>query len=398
MPKKSYTLLFVIKSSALNRGMNTGIENLAWELAALGCDVHILSGGGKPFGKTYDAPETVTYHFTGLLGQPRDFIDSFQYLSEQLSFDAVIGWIKNIAPLAHLHQTRRREGRPKFIANQGALSRRLKAGQLFTDLFRRIKIHAGKVIKKEARLYEATRAVIDPRLYYGKIDHVVSISRAVRANVQEMYGFSDDKVSVVHRGVDTSVFAPTPSRKALTEVPVRVLYTGNITAAKGVGDIVSALEHVSTPVHLVLCGNGSKEYVDKLIERLSGSKHRLDWRGALGRADVISEYHAADIFVFYSSREGLGKSLIEAMSCGLAVVVSDIPAFQEVVVNRENGLMVPSGSPVAIAAAIDTYLAEPDLRNQCGCNARQTIVQIFSKWNEINSWMRILHEHTVPHK
>lgn len=400
--KDRYTLLFVIKGSALNRGMNTGIENLAWGLAETGCDVHILSGGTYPTSHAYDVPESVTYYFTGRPGVPSGFSKSFLDLSEQFDFDAIIGWIKNIAPLTHVIKKERDGASPRFIANQGAMTKSLESGQFLTQILRRIKLNASRVIGNEASLSEAFRGLLDPRSYYVNIDQVVSITRAVQDNVQTIYGIPLKKTSVVYRGVDTQLFKPVYGLKNSCSMPLRLLYTGNVIPTKGISDIVDALKFISTPVHLVLCGNGSPDYVDKLVERLSSSKDGvkriLEWRGALGREDVISEYQSADLFVFCSSSEGLGKSLIEAMACGLPVVVSDIPPFKEVVEDSVNGLVVPAGSFEGIATAIDKYLTDPNLRQKYGHNARNTVLSRFSKRCEIESWLRILHEHTVSYK
>ena len=74
---KRIRILFVMKGSALNRGMNTGIENLAWKLADFVYEIHILAGGSEPFQHRYHIPSNVTYHFTGGNGSPGEHTDYY---------------------------------------------------------------------------------------------------------------------------------------------------------------------------------------------------------------------------------------------------------------------------------------------------------------------------------
>jgi len=404
MTKINYTLLFVIKGSALNRGMNTGIENLAWGLADLGCNVHILTGGTKPLKHDYLIPISVNYHFTGRGGAPSEFVRPYQKLLTRFRFDAVIGWVKNIGSLAHVTPRLTQEVNPRFIANQGFITTSLESENFFLRLLRRIKLNTFRLNSRAGGFAVLFNALIRPATYYKKIDHVIAISQAVSLNVQNIYGLEAEKCSVVHRGVDEKLFTP-PARLSQNDSSQNItnlLYTGNITKAKGIEDVVDALKKISEPIRLVLCGNASKQYIAALNTRLVTSKlgprHILEWRGSLTREELVREYQKADLFVFCSHSEGLGKSLIEAMACGLPVIVSDIPVFQEIVTNGKDGLVVPTGSSADIAKAVRRYLSDSQLRENCGLMARQTVQQNFSAHNEISSWLAILNEYIVLNK
>jgi glycosyltransferase involved in cell wall biosynthesis len=82
-------------------------------------------------------------------------------------------------------------------------------------------------------------------------------------------------------------------------------------------------------------------------------------------------------------KEGMPLALLEAMSCGKAVVGSDISGINDIITHMENGLLVPPRDPEAIANAILTLLADKKLRTRLGQNARQRMVNRYS-WNLIS--------------
>ncbi len=187
--------------------------------------------------------------------------------------------------------------------------------------------------------------------------------------------------------------------------PPRLLFTGNITKSKGLGDVAKALSLVRSPVEWVLCGK-DQGYLATLRNQIKDCNvnHRLTWAGTLYPDALRTQVHTSDCFVFCSWSEvetgsgwgeGLGKSLLEAMSCGLPVIVSNIQTFQEIIVDGQNGLMVPVRDPRGIARAIEAYLSNPHLRVHCGLNARKTIENGFDKQAEIEAWRAMLDSKSV---
>jgi glycosyltransferase involved in cell wall biosynthesis len=367
--------------------MNTGNEDLAWALAEAGIEVHILAGGMKPEEHSYKIPPKVFYHFTEKspgTAEPGDHVDLYRELTRQFDFDFVIGWLLNLEPILR-SRTTRAEG-PIFIANEGYISKdrrpmrsRLKhsVAALFGHKFTRAR-GRGPI--------SAWKGLASVGQY---VDFAVPISRTVMKNCQEFYGIPAEKCRVIYGGVDLSVFAPDPKidRRELGNPP-RLIFTGNIIASKGVMDVVDALQLVDTPVELVLCGRDLDQMVQEVGPRLdAGNKgHTLIYKGSLGHDALATELKSADMFVFCSWTEGLGKSLLEAMACGLPVIVSDIDVFNEFMVDGQNGLVVPVKDPHSIAEAIMRFLVDPDLRDRCGKGASRTM-QDFSITNEASAWI-----------
>src|SRR6185437_6401666 len=87
---------------------------------------------------------------------------------------------------------------------------------------------------------------------------------------------------------------------------------------------------------------------------------------------------AGDLFVMPSLSEGLPLALVEAMATGLAIVASDVGGIPEVVERDREALLVPSASPIALAAAIRALLDDPERRSALGAAAQRRAHRDFS--------------------
>jgi glycosyltransferase involved in cell wall biosynthesis len=86
----------------------------------------------------------------------------------------------------------------------------------------------------------------------------------------------------------------------------------------------------------------------------------------------------ADIFCLPSYREGVPNALIEACACGIPIVTTDVPGCRDVVTHGLNGLLVPLMNSPALADALETLLANADLRHSMAIAGRQIAVNKFS--------------------
>jgi glycosyltransferase involved in cell wall biosynthesis len=102
----------------------------------------------------------------------------------------------------------------------------------------------------------------------------------------------------------------------------------------------------------------------------------VEWWGH--RTDMPMVYAQTDIACLPSYREGLPKSLLEAAASGLPIVTSDVPGCREVVIDGDNGLLVPVRDPEALAEALARLLADADMRVAMGKRGREKAVAEFS--------------------
>lgn len=103
-----------------------------------------------------------------------------------------------------------------------------------------------------------------------------------------------------------------------------------------------------------------------------GLSERVDWHGIV--RDTHTFYHAATIFALPSRVEGTPNALLEAMSCGLPVIVSDgAPGPLELVEDGVTGLVVPVNDAAALAAALRRLASDDELRSRLGEAARARV-------------------------
>lgn len=98
----------------------------------------------------------------------------------------------------------------------------------------------------------------------------------------------------------------------------------------------------------------------------------------LGEVPDVRPYLAqAHVLVLPSYREGTPRSVLEAMSMGRPVIVTDVPGCRETIVHGEHGLVVPARDPAALAEAAAVLLADPAAIPEMGTRARARIEQLY---------------------
>lgn len=180
-------------------------------------------------------------------------------------------------------------------------------------------------------------------------------------------------------GVDTGRYCPRPEPEG---VPLVVL-PARLLRDKGVLEFVEAariLRANGVAARFALVGEGDPE------NPASIAPARIDaWRAegvveAWGRRDDMADVFGLSALVCLPSyREGLPKALLEAASCGRAIVATDVPGCREAVAHGDNGLLVPPHDATALAGAIASLLADPSLRRRMGERGRQRVVAQFAE-------------------
>jgi glycosyltransferase involved in cell wall biosynthesis len=202
---------------------------------------------------------------------------------------------------------------------------------------------------------------------------------------------------VIENGIDSEFFSPDPtlrretkSKLGLSENDVVLLYLGRLTANKGIYDLLEAFSaiknKVSRRLKLILVGSGEK---DNIFERIKSLRLEDDVLLFENTKEIKAYYCVADIFVLYSEFEGLPMVLLEASSCGLAIVSTRIGGIPHLINDGENGLLLEYGDINALAKYIEMVSEDEKLRGYLGLNARKRIIENYDIDKVINNYVNI---------
>ena len=184
-----------------------------------------------------------------------------------------------------------------------------------------------------------------------------------------------------------------PSKKILFDSissQPRVLAVGRLTHQKGYDVLLEAFARISSKApewRLTIVGDGPlKKTLRIQTERLRISD-RIDWHSQT--MNPFQHYRSADIFVLPSRYEGMPNTLLEAMGCGLPVIVSNAsPGPLEYVEDEVTGLVVAVEDVSALGEALDYLIHNAALRRRLGKAARLRVTEcavpkVLGLWNKV---------------
>lgn len=283
------------------------------------------------------------------------------------------------------------------------------------ELFEAVKVHGGKTIlnyptahhfyfkatlEEEAQLEPTfadslTRQIPNPDIIDRLEEEVrladrILVGSSFARNTFLSQGVSGEKVKVITYGADVgSQF--TPAKAERKDGIFRVIFAGQLTQRKGISYLLRAFDRIKgSGAELVLAG------------RIAGSdsayepyRHLFRHTGDLTQSALAEEFRNADVFVLPTLIEGMGLVFLEAMSCGLPVIVT-ANGPGDVVRDGIDGFVVPVRDVDAIADRLETLRQNPDLRRQMGLSARKRALEF--SWARFEAEAADKVEEMIPSK
>jgi glycosyltransferase involved in cell wall biosynthesis len=200
----------------------------------------------------------------------------------------------------------------------------------------------------------------------------------------------EQMVLIKGSGVDIHRFVPTSP----PEGPVTIAMVSRMLWDKGVGDLVDAsrqLRERGMDIRVHLVGAPDPENPRSIPEdtlRSWSSEGLIEWQGHV--EDVCRVWSQASMAVLPTSYgEGIPKTLLEAAACARPIIATDMPGCREIVRDGENGLLVPVKNADALAEAIATLAADPDMRRRMGEVGRELVVEQFSEGQVVEQTLAV---------
>jgi glycosyltransferase involved in cell wall biosynthesis len=215
------------------------------------------------------------------------------------------------------------------------------------------------------------------RAGYNLADAIATTSKGVSDDLMQHFGVRDGAIRVVHNPIDfaamkTAVAEPLDAPDEHAWKHPAIVSAGRLAEAKNYPLLIEAmalLRRRLPAARLFILGQGEQE--PQLRQQIA----------SLGLSDVVRlcgfqrnpwKYIArADVFALTSHYEGFGNVLVEAMACGVPVVVTSSPGPLEIVRDNVDGVIVPEHTPSAVAQALESLLTDDRRRASMGAAAKE---------------------------
>ena len=226
------------------------------------------------------------------------------------------------------------------------------------------------------------------RFSIDKSDGLTVPSQYLRNATYDKLNVSTTKhIEVLPNFVDTKVFSPCSStsgkdlnmlKRLKCGSTERVLiHVSNFRPVKRIADVIGIFAKVREQVksNLILIGDGpERSMAEELVRKLNIASSVC----FLGKQEEFSGVLAnSDVFLLPSETESFGLAALEAMSCGVPVVASNVHGLPEVVIDGETGFLAEVGDVDTMAEQAIRILKDPELRKEMGQAARDRVLKKF---------------------
>ncbi|MFX1257028.1 MAG: glycosyltransferase family 4 protein [Promethearchaeota archaeon] len=217
--------------------------------------------------------------------------------------------------------------------------------------------------------FEKFFAFVIEWISYRIADYIIMTNHYEKDFIINNFKIKPEKIGVLPNYIDINLFRPIHTKKK----DKTILYVGNLNHHKNLDNLIESFTYLND-FKLDIIGWGElKAYLNKKIKKLKLDS-KIRFLGVIPNSklpDIINQYN---IFILPSFTEGNPKTLLEAMSCGLACIGSNIRGINQIIKHRVNGFLCNLDSK-SIANAIKEVYQDPVLREKIGKNGRQYIVK-----------------------
>ncbi len=213
-----------------------------------------------------------------------------------------------------------------------------------------------------------------------RLEHIITVSHRSKQDIRRAFQIDEDRIHVIHNGIDTDTFRPEPS---IARNPWQLITTASADQPlKGTQHLIPAFAALCDrfpKLRLLFIGRPKPGgTTEQLIDRYR-VRDRIRFVHGVLPVEMCHLYASSAVAVVPSEYEGFGLPAGEAMACGVPLVSTNGGALPEVVGSA--GRLVPAADSQALARAIgDLLAADPATRERIGLAGRAHVLEHFS-WN-----------------
>lgn len=210
-----------------------------------------------------------------------------------------------------------------------------------------------RALKLEQKLFSDAQAII-------------VTTDAMKQSILNRIPAAQGKINVIPNYVNTNIFKPVPIEKEYD-----VIFIGRFSEQKNLTALLEAITNVQCSALIIGTASSSNE----LKKRFPSPK--IQWETNLPNHELPDKLNKARLFVLPSHYEGHPKVLIEAMSCGCAIIGTNVQGIRNVVENQQTGVLTQT-DPASLTSAIKELLENEQKRIRLGASARHFAVEHYS--------------------
>ena len=190
------------------------------------------------------------------------------------------------------------------------------------------------------------------------------------------------------KGIDLKHFDPEltdiikKSKEFKTEGIFTFIFIGRLVGDKGINELIAAFKQLNEKypkTKLILLGDKEQNLDPLKPDTLTEIENNPAIEAVGRKKDVRPWLLASDALVFPSFREGFPNVVIEAGAMGLPSIVTDINGSREIIIEGENGTIIPSKNEKALFDAMEKFLNSPDKLKQMADKSRDLVSSRFEQ-------------------
>ena len=177
----------------------------------------------------------------------------------------------------------------------------------------------------------------------SKLDKIAVLTDYYKDLVVEMFDIDKDKVLAVGAGYNKELFNLN-DRIEHNDNTIRLLYVGKVSKEKGVFSLVRAIKIIEDKyqneikdkniVLNIIGSNGNQQELNEIINEAKKTNIEINFLGKKNQKEVAAYYKSSDILTHMSFNEGLALTAIEALACGMRIVISNFPGIKNYITDN----------------------------------------------------------------
>jgi len=217
---------------------------------------------------------------------------------------------------------------------------------------------------------------------------IIAVSDFTRRELLQYYKVKEEKIRVIHNGVDVNKFKPASDKRKVKEelglnpADIAILSVGRLYARKGLFTLIESMLPIIRKfknAKFLVSGKGLSNEMSKLGAYAAklGVKDNIVFTGYFPDEKLPKLYQAADVFAFSTFYENLPFAILEAMSAGLPVVTTNVGGIPEIIEDGKNGFLVRPFNPQELGDRVLYFLEHSVASSEMALLARKTVEERF---------------------